>query len=301
MASTTEGLPNGGLSPIPASTKRFTDGSQFKIEIPSVESPDLLRAVIDEAKALNVPVHRVSQGSGIMLLLDEEIEEMLTTTRKSGIELCLFVGPRAEWDIGSQAFSSGGSALAPALRGSNSLNHAVQEIIHAANLGLRCILVADSGLLKVIQQLKSSGDLPSDLAVKTSAVLPSSNVATARLLEDLGATSINVSADLTIQDLAEIRQAVDATIDVYIESPDYLGGLLRYYDIPEIVRVASPVFLKFGLRNAPSLYPFGKHLRESGIASVREKVRRAAIGLAINERSPNTLSKTNRLKGGYSP
>ena len=286
---------------IPSSAKHFPDGSSYKIEIPSVESPALFDAVIAEAKSRNLTIHRVSQGSGIMLMHSSEIEQMLSVAKANSIELCLFVGPRAEWDIGAQAFSAGGASLSPSLRGSSQLNHAIQELINVTKLGLRSVLVADIGLLKVIQALKKSGELPSDLVVKTSAVLPSSNPATARLLEDLGANSINVSADLSLQDLFEIRQSIDAALDLYIESPDSLGGLMRYYDIPEIVRIAAPVYLKFGLRNAPSLYPFGKQLEQVGIASVREKVRRAAIGIEIYERQANQTLKSDRLKGGSSP
>jgi hypothetical protein len=236
-----------------------------------------------------------------MLMHSTEIEQMLAVAKANSIELCLFVGPRAEWDIGAQAFSPGGASLAPSLRGSSQLNHAIQELINVTKLGLRSVLVADIGLLKVIQALKKSGELPTNLMVKTSAVLPSSNPATAKLLEDLGANSINVSADLSLQDLSEIRQSIDATLDLYIESPDSLGGLIRYYDIPEIVRIAAPVYLKFGLRNAPSLYPFGKQLEEVGIASVREKVRRASIGIEIYERHANQTFKSDGLKGGSSP
>lgn len=286
---------------IPSSAKHFPDGSSYKIEIPSVESPALFDAVIAEAKSHNLTIHRVSQGSGIMLMHSSDIEQMLSVAKANSIELCLFVGPRAEWDIGAQAFSVGGASLAPSLRGSIQLNHAIQELINVTKLGLRSVLVADIGLLKVIQALKKSGELPSDLVVKTSVVLPSSNPATARLLEDLGANSINVSADLSLQDLSEIRQSIDATLDLYIESPDSLGGLMRYYDIPEIVRIAAPVYLKFGLKNAPSLYPFGKQLEQVGIASVREKVRRASIGIEIYERQANQTLKSDRLKGGSSP
>lgn len=286
---------------VPSSTKHFPDGSKYRIEIPSVESPALLDTVITESKSRNLTIHRVSQGSGIMLMHSSEIEQMISVAKANSIELCLFVGPRAEWDIGAQAFSVGGASLAPSLRGSNQLSHAIQELTNATRLGLRSVLVADIGLLKVIQELKKTGVLPEDLLVKTSAVLPGSNPATARLLEDLGANSINVSADLTLQDLSDIRSAIDATIDLYIESPDSLGGLMRYYDIPEIVRIAAPVYLKFGLRNAPSLYPFGKQLEQVGIASAREKVRRAAIGIEIYEREAAKSPQSERQKGGSSP
>ena len=58
------------------SDARFADGVRYRIEIPSVEGPDVMRAVLDEARTRDVPVRRVSQGSGVMMLTDAEITEM---------------------------------------------------------------------------------------------------------------------------------------------------------------------------------------------------------------------------------
>lgn len=265
----------------PTSSQSFPDGSRYRIEIPSIETPDLMKIVIAEAKTHNLNISRVSQGSGIWLLKDEEITEMLDLGKVNDIEVCLFVGPRAEWDLGAQATSPSGSALAPSLHGTRQLTQAIRELVHACDLGLRCVLVADLGLMMLIKQLKERGDLPLDLKIKTSAVLPSSNPASAKVLEDYGATSLNVAADLSIEDLSDLRKAVSVFIDLYIESPDSLGGILRYYDIPEIIRVAAPIYLKFGLRNSLSLYPYGDHLKSAGEGITREKVRRAAIGMEI--------------------
>lgn len=41
----------------------------------------------------------------------------------------------------------------------------------------------------------------------------------------------------------------------------------------------APVYCKFGLRNAPDIYPSGTHLESTAIALSRERVRRAEIGL----------------------
>jgi len=136
----------------------------------------------------------------------------------------------------------------------------------------------------VLGRMKRDGDLPEDFVLKTSVTLAAANPATARLLEDLGATSINLPVDLSIPQIAAIRQAIDAPIDYYIESPDDFGGAVRHYEIPEIVRVAAPVYLKFGLRNHAPLYPAGKHLENLVITLCRERVRRAAIGLGILRR-----------------
>jgi hypothetical protein len=45
--------------------------------------------------------------------------------------------------------------------------------------------------------------------------------------------------------------------------------------------VAAPIYLKFGLRNSPGLYPSGQHLEGTVLALSRERVRRAALGLGI--------------------
>ena len=65
-----------------------------------------MRAVVAEAAARNITIHRISQGSGIMLQTDDEIREMLALGREHDIEVCLFVGPRANWDTGVQAAAS---------------------------------------------------------------------------------------------------------------------------------------------------------------------------------------------------
>ena len=120
--------------------------------------------------------------------------------------------------------------------------------------------------------------------LKTSITLPAANPATARVLEDLGATSINLPVDLSLAQIAAIRQAIDVAIDFYVESPDDFGGAVRHYEIPELVRVAAPIYLKFGLRNSPGLYPSGQHQEGLVLALSRERVRRAAIGLGILRR-----------------
>ena len=58
------GLPGRDLHDLPDSEKRFPDGAQYRVEIPSVEGPRVLEAVIEEADRREVQIHRVSQGSG---------------------------------------------------------------------------------------------------------------------------------------------------------------------------------------------------------------------------------------------
>jgi hypothetical protein len=84
-----------------------------------------------------------------------------------------------------------------------------------------------------------------------------------------------------VHDIAAIRAAVDVPLDIYIEGADDFGGPVRYHDIPEIVRVAAPVYLKFTMRNAPNTYPAGGHLASVVQALSAERIRRAEIGLAL--------------------
>jgi len=277
-------LPEGDAHDLPDSAKRFADGGQYRIEIPSVEGPRAMEAVLAAAAEHGVGVHRISQGSGIMLLTDEEISAMLALGRAHGIEVCLFVGPRATWDIGVQAASANGRVLGASLRGADQLAYGIEDVLRASALGVRSVLVGDVGHLMVLGRMKAKGDLPADFVLKTSVTLPAANPATARVLEDLGATSINLPIDLSLAQIAAVRQAIDAAIDFYVEGPDDFGGTVRHYEIPELVRVAAPVYVKFGLRNSPGLYPSGQHLEGTVLALSRERVRRAALGLGILRR-----------------
>jgi hypothetical protein len=71
---------------------------------------------------------------------------------------------------------------------------------------------------------------------------------------------------------------------------------VRHYEIPELVRIAAPIYLKFGLRNAPALYPAGQHLESAVLSLSRERVRRAAIGLGLLRRyAPHAVASPSRV------
>lgn len=273
------GLPSRDAYDLPSSSKRFPDGAQYRLEIPSVEGPRALQAVLEASAQYGVVVHRISQGSGIMLLTDEEIREMGQVARAEGMEVSLFVGPRAAFDVGAQATTSGGRLVGPRLRGADQLVYAVEDVRRACALGIRGVLVTDEGLLWTLGEMKRAGELPADLVIKVSVAMGSANPASARLLEKLGAGTFNVPTDLTLPQIAAIRQAIDIPLDIYVEAPDDFGGFVRHYEIAEIVRVAAPVYVKFGLRNAPNIYPSGTHLEATAVALTRERVRRAKLGL----------------------
>lgn len=294
----TLGLPGRDAHDLPSSAKRFPDGAQYRVEIPSVEGPAALAAVIETAGRFGITVHRVSQGSGVLLLSDDELREMARLAAARGMEVSLFARPHAGWDVGAMASAPAGGVVAPRLRGQDQLVYCLEDVRRAADLGIRSVLLADDGALWVAGEMRRAGLLPSDMQFKVSVMMGSSNPAAVRLLERLGADTFNIPADLTLAQIAALRQAVDIPLDVYVEAPDDIGGFVRHYEIPELVRVAAPVYLKFGLRNAPNIYPSGTHLEPVAVALSRERVRRAKLGLdLLNRYAPEAIGSRLPAKG----
>ena len=290
MASTRDflrsiGLPPGDLNELPDSEKRFPDGAQYRVEIPSTEGPRCLEAVLVEAKRLGVRVHRVSQGSGVFLHTDDELDEMARLASGANIEVSLFTRPNAGWGVSAMARSPAGAVVAPAAHGQEQVVACLDDARRAAAHGFRSVLIADLGVLSAFTAMKEAGELPPDMQAKISVMLPAANPAATRVLERLGASTINLPTDLSLAQLAAIRAAIDCPLDVYVEAPDNLGGFVRLHEIPELIRVAAPVYVKFGLRNAPDVYPAGTHLEPTAIALSRERVRRARLGLELLARS----------------
>ncbi len=279
------GLPAGDLHDLPDSAKRFPDGAQYRVEIPSTEGPESLRAVLEEAGRRSVPVHRVSQGSGVFLHTDSELNEMAGIAARERVEVSLFARPNAGWDTSAMARAPAGGVVAAAARGQDQVVACLDDALRAAAHGFRSVLIADLGVLAAFDALRRAGTLPADMQAKVSVMLPAANPAAAQVIERLGANTLNLPTDLTLPQIAAIRAAVDVPLDIYIESPDNLGGFIRMHEIPEIIRVASPVYLKFGLRNAPDIYPAGSHLVPTAVALSRERVRRARLGLDLLARS----------------
>lgn len=278
------GLPTGDAYDLPTSTKRFPDGAQYRVEIPSVEGPKALLAVLEEAEKQQVLIHRISQGSGIMLLTDGEIREMAKLGAEAGIEVSLFVGPRAAWDTGAQITASAGKNLGARLRGMDQVIYAAEDIRRACALGIRSVLVADEGLMALVLEMKKAGELPPNFVVKVSVQMGAANPISVRWMEQLGAGTYNTPTDLSLPQLAAIRQVIDIPLDIYVEAPDDFGGFVRHYEVPEMIRVAAPMYVKLGLRNSPNIYPSGLHVENTAIALVRERVHRAAIALDIIRR-----------------
>jgi hypothetical protein len=262
----------------------FPDGAAFRIEIPSVEGPKVLEAVLRAAEAEGITVNRVSQGSGAVLMRAAELRDMAQAGLEAGIEVCLFVGPRERYGVGAHARSDDGRAHGDQVRGLRQISYALEDVLRATEEGIRSFLVADLGLLRAVTQAQAQGALPAGLVWKVSAAMSPSNPVTVKLLEDLGASTVNIPADATLAELAEMRAAVSLPLDLYVEAPDPLGGVVRGQELGDLIKAGAPLYAKFGLRNAAGVYPSGHHLEAVARANAIEKVHRAAVALEWLER-----------------
>lgn len=132
------------------------------------------------------------------------------------------------------------------LRGQEQIVRAIEDVKRAARLGCRGFLVYDEGCLWILNEMRKAGEIPEDCHFKVSAHAGHGNPCSAKLLESIGADSINPVRDIQLQMLAAMRQAVDCPIDIHTENPKSTGGFIRHYEVPEMIRVGSPIYLKTG-------------------------------------------------------
>ncbi len=260
------------------SQKRFDDGSQYRFEVPGIQKPGAMRALIEAADEFEVDVHRVTQTKGIMLLTDSEIEEMHGMAQDTRMELFLSVGPRAAYDTSASAQTKEGARIGYRLRGYDNLLFAIEDVKRAVNLGVRGIVVYDEGLLWVLDKMRQDGELPADVHFKISAHTGHGNPASAQLLEQLGANSFNPVRDLQLHMISAIRQSIDISIDLHTENPKSSGGFIRHYEAPQIIKVAAPVYLKTGGAVA------GHHGWDTTETQARERIRQVFLVQAMIDR-----------------
>lgn len=240
------GMPSGDAYDLPTSEKRFSDGAQFRLEVPGIQGPSTMKTLLEELDKYNISIHRVTQTKGIWTLTDEEIEKMVEYARQWQVELILAIGPRATTDTSASVNTPEGVRMGYRLRGQEQIIRAIEDVKRAAGLGVRSFLVYDEGCLWVLNECRKAGEIPSDCRFKMSAHTGHGNPCSAKLLESIGANSINPVRDIQLQMLAAMRQAIDIPIDIHTENPKSTGGFIRHYEVPEMIRVAAPIYLKTG-------------------------------------------------------
>lgn len=240
------GLPRGDAYDLPTSEKRFNDGGQYRFEVPGIQGPKVMKALLEAIDSYDMYLHRVTQTQGIMRLTDEELSAMVELADKWKVDLMLAIGPRATTDTSASVHTEEGVRMGYRLRGEEQIVRAVEEVKRAARLGARGFMVYDEGCLFVLNEARKVGEIPKDSHFKLSAHAGHGNPASAHLMESIGANSFNPVRDIQLQMLAALRQTIDIPIDIHTENPKSTGGFIRHYEVPEMIRIAAPIYLKTG-------------------------------------------------------
>lgn len=239
-------LPSGDAYDLPSSAARFSDGAQYRFEVPGIQGPAAMKALLNSVDQYELTIHRVTQTKGIMLLGDEDIAEMVSLAKQHQVELVLSVGPRATNDTSASVQTIEGQRMGYRLRGQEQIVRAIEDVKRACVLGCRSFLVYDEGNLWILDKARAVGEIPSDCKFKMSAHAGHGNPCSGKLLESIGANSYNPVRDIQLQMLSAIRQAISIPLDVHTENPASSGGFIRHYEVPEMIRISSPIYLKTG-------------------------------------------------------
>jgi len=281
-----EGIPGRDAHDLPTSTKTFSDGANYRIEIAGVERASTMEAMLDEAKKRNVTIHRVIAAVGGSTYCDfEELKAMAQMAADAKIEMIMTVGHRKGWDVGSKEISTPEGAMQGfRLRGSDSISYHIADIMRNIEAGHRGFLVYDEGVLFILNKMRAEGMIPPETIFKFSVFGGYCSAAGVKVIESMGANSMNPISDVSLPILGAIRKAADIPLDVYIIIVDAFGGMFRAYETPEIARVASPCYFKFepGTSEGDIYKPW---ITEDFHANlIREKIKIASIVMEIMER-----------------
>jgi hypothetical protein len=286
-------LPADDYALVP-SPKAFDDGGRYRLEISGVERLSTLEALLDEAEKQDVFIHRIiAFGGGTTLLTTGELSDVATLSAEKGIELIAVPGPRTGWDMGRQALSTEGQAGGRRVRGLDNVRYLLDDYLRIFSTGIRGVLVWDEGVLDILNKARDAGHIPTDAKFKISVYAGHANPASIRILQDLGADSVNPVGDLSRPMLGAIRRAVDVPLDVWAETFESFGGMNRLWESGDIARVAGPVYFKIEPGESEGVMYNGWVRPEFHAELVRHKVRHGAI---LNE-----LVRTNAPDVAVSP
>jgi hypothetical protein len=291
-----EGIPGRDAYDLPTSKKAFPDGAHFRIEIAGVERASTMEAMIDEARKRNVAIHRCIATVGGSTYCDtQELKAMAQMARDEKIEMIVTVGHRKGWDAGAKEIStSEGCMQGFRLRGSDNISYHIADIMRNIEAGHRGFLVYDEGVLFILNKMRAEGLIPKETIFKFSVFGGYCSAAGAKVIESMGANSMNPISDVSLPILGAIRKAADLPLDVYVIIVDSFGGMFRAYETPEIARVAAPCYFKFepGTSEGDIYKPWITEAWHENL--IREKVKIASIVMEIMQKHAPELKTSPR-------
>ena len=170
------------------------------------------------------------------------------------------------------------------LRGSDHISYHIADMMRNIEAGFRGFLVYDEGVLFIVNKMRQEGLIPRETIFKFSVFGGYCSAAGAKVIESMGANSMNPLSDVSLPILGGIRKAVDIPLDIYLIIVDAFGGMFRAYEAPEIARIASPCYFKFepGTSEGDIYKPWVTEDFHANL--IREKVKIAGIVMEIMER-----------------
>lgn len=281
-----QGIPGRDGYELAPSGKAFPDGANFRIEIAGVERASTMEAMIKEAEKRNVVIHRAIAAVGGSTYCDEgELTAMAQMAKDAKIETIMTVGHRKGWDVGAkEAGTREGQMQGFRLRGSDNISYHIADIMRSIDAGFRGFLVYDEGVLFILNKMRQEGLIPSETIFKFSVFGGYCSAAGAKVIEGMGANSLNPISDVSRPILASIRQAINIPLDVYTIVVNSFGGNFRAWEAPEIAKVASPCYFKFepGTAEDEIYMPWISEQWHEGF--VKEKVKIASIVMEIMDK-----------------
>jgi hypothetical protein len=283
-------MPSGDDMQLLPSGKKFKDGADFRIEVPTINSFTAAHDLLQMADKSNITINRITETYGIFRHAKNEIVDWVALTKDYGCELMMSHGPRATYDTSATAQSLQGQRIGYRLRGQEQIIRAIEDIKRGIDYGVRNFLIYDEGLLFLLNEMRKSDQLPNEVQFKVSAHCGCSNPLSAKVFESLGANSLNPVRDLQLPMLAAIRQAIDIPLDCHTDNPKASGGFIRTYEVPDIVKIAAPVYLKSG----------NSALSEHGIviskSHIEQMIRQILVVLEMIERYSPSAIQSKKLK-----
>jgi hypothetical protein len=296
-----QGIPGRDGYDLSSSKLTFSDGANYRFEIAGVERASTMEALIDEARKRAITIHRVIASVGGSTYCDfDELKAIAQMGYDERIEVVMTVGHRKGWDVGAKESATyEGQMQGFRLRGSDHISYHIADIMRNIEAGHRGFLVYDEGVLFLLNKMRQAGQIPKETLFKFSVFGGYCSPAGAKLIESLGANSMNPSSDISLPILTSIRRAVKIPLDIYMIVVDSFGGMFRAYEGPEIARVASPCYFKFepGASEGDIYKPWvseawhQEFIRQKvKIASiVQEIMQRHAPGLKTSQKGPDDL------------
>lgn len=244
---------------LPTSGATFTTGEHYKLELVGPNNAATLHALLEMTTKAGFLVHRiVGMLGGLNTLSDYEIIDSVAMARDAGVEL---VPAPISPVTNIEGFAEGkhpceASLFGLHLRGAETVELYLEQLIRGADLGLRSFLVWDFAAFDGARDLITRKELPADVVFKISIFAGIANAADMAnwmfrsqcyglgLGEELIASANPVP--LSVRGFGELRFAFPhkPALDVHITTLDSMLGLDRIHEAHGIIRAASPVYAK---------------------------------------------------------